>query len=213
MSDTAADCRCSSSVCGLSTCTTTKLDRALQSCFALPCPCAQRCCSRGLCNLHIWTFGGCATQALAAGAAVSRGVSRRPIGGPVPKRRQPEATPLAHTSDAAAADTAAPAPKGGRRRPVTAAADADADNSTKLSLGTSDLVAELEAAMGGGRRGNLYEGEDTGLFDGGGDGGGSGGDGGGGGDTKKRKRGGPLGGRLRKKLARQRAAAVAAPSA
>jgi hypothetical protein len=161
-------------------------------------------------------------QALAAGAAVSRGVSRRPIGGPAPKQRQPEATPLAHTSDAAAAHTAAPAPKGERRRLVTAAvdaaaaadADADADNSTKPSLGTSDLVAELEAAMGSGRRGDLYEGEDNGLFDGGGNSGGAE-DGGSGRDAKKRKRGGPLGGRLRKKLARQRVAAATAgaPSA
>lgn len=78
--------------------------------------------------------------------------------------------------------------------------------------GAAGLAAELEAAIGSNKRGDLYEGEDAGLFDGGGgcdeggedDKGGSAGQG-----TNKRKRTGALGGRLRKKLARQRAAAKA----
>lgn len=145
-------------------------------------------------------------QALAAGAAVSRGVSRRPIGGPAagsaaavrkPAKQKP-------AQNAAAPPAAAPA-----EAPEAAAAAADGldrqPDGGAADVGTaSGLAAELEAAMSSGKRGDLFEGEDTEMFDGGNDGGSGVG---GGKGLNKRKKSGPLGGRLRKKLARQRAAA------
>lgn len=149
-------------------------------------------------------------QALAAGAAVSRGVSRRPIGAASDGSRK-AAKPAACTAHAVAqngvptstsgkAAAALPADQGGAASAADAALHSGA---AAVRHATGNLAAALEAAIGSHKRGDLYEGEGDGAADGaiGGGGGGSGD-----GEGKKRQRSGAIGGRLRKKLARQRAA-------
>ncbi len=128
-------------------------------------------------------------EALAKGAAVTKNVSRRPIG--APSSRAAAGRRPAAKAAAAAAEAGAPAA-------VTAehANGAHADGAVRAAADAAavGLASELEAATSSGKQGELF-----------------------GGNTKAgKKRSGAIGGRLRKKLAKQRAAAAgseAAPTA